>query len=85
MIFRFCRINLSDHVYLFLVVLLIFKVICNDLSDHVYIFHVVLLIFKVGRNNLSDHVPDSMITLGQRSILVGHSVGPTLTNYVGPT
>ena len=29
--------------------------------------------------------PDSMTTLDQRNILVGHSVGPTLTNYIGPT
>ena len=56
MIFRFCRIKLSDHIYLFLVVLLIFKVSRNNLSGHVYIFHVFLLIFKVGPNNLSGHV-----------------------------
>ena len=55
MIFRFCRNNLSDHVYLFLVVLLIFKVVRNNLSGHVYLFFVVLLI-KVGRNNLSGRV-----------------------------
>ena len=42
MIFRFCRNNLSDHVYLFLVVLLIFNVGRNSLSGHVYVFHVVM-------------------------------------------
>ena len=34
--------NLSDHVYLFLVILLIFKVSRNKLSGHVYVFHVVM-------------------------------------------
>ena len=34
---------------------------------------------------LFSQCPDSMITLDQRSILVGHFVGPTLTNYVYPT
>ena len=29
--------------------------------------------------------PDSMTTLGHRSILVSRFVGPTLVNYVGPT
>ena len=48
--------NLSDHVYLFLVALLIFKVGRNNLSGHVYLFLVVLLLFQVGRNNLNDHV-----------------------------
>ena len=39
MIFKFCDNNLSDHVYLFLVVLLIFKVGHNILCGHVYVFH----------------------------------------------
>ena len=34
---------------------------------------------------LVEGTPDSMITLGHRSILVGHSVGPTLSHYVDPT
>ena len=42
MIFKFSRNNLSDHVYLFLFILLIFKVCRNNLSGHVYIFHVVM-------------------------------------------
>ena len=42
MIFRFCRNNLSVHVYLFLDVLLIFKVGHNNISGHVYVFHVVM-------------------------------------------
>ena len=50
------RINLSDHVYLFFVVLLTFKFSRNNLSGHVYIFHVVLLIYMVDRNNLRGHV-----------------------------
>ena len=50
------NILISDHVYLFLVVLFIFKLSRNHFSGHVYIFQVFLLIFKVGRKNLSDHV-----------------------------
>ena len=42
MIFRFCCNNLSDHVYLFLVVLMILKVGRNNLSGHIYVFHVVM-------------------------------------------
>ena len=34
--------NLSDHVYLLLVVLLIFKIGRNNLTGHVYVFHVVM-------------------------------------------
>ena len=49
-------VNIIPTLYLFLVVLLIFKVGRNNLRGHVYIFQVVLLIFKVGRNNLNDHV-----------------------------
>ena len=36
------RNNLSDHVYIFLVVLLTFKVGRNNVSGHVYVFHVVM-------------------------------------------
>ena len=46
------------------------------------------ILFLIYINDLPDTTksnPDSMITSGQRSILVGHSVGTTLTNYVGPT
>ena len=39
------RNNLGGHVYLFLVVLLTFRVGTNNLSGHVYIFLAVLLIF----------------------------------------
>ena len=48
MIFRFCRNNLSDHVYLFPVVLLIFKVGRKkiNLGGHVYVFHVVMTLYR---------------------------------------
>ena len=48
---KLSRNNLSGHVYLFHVILLIFKVGRNNLSEHVNLFLVVLLIFWVGRNN----------------------------------
>ena len=57
------RNNVSDHVYLLLVVLLIFKIGRNNLSDHVYLLLVVLLIFKIGRNNLSGHVYDFRVIM----------------------
>ena len=37
-----CRNNVSDHVYLLLVVLLIFKIGRNNLSGHVYDFRVIM-------------------------------------------
>ena len=43
MIFRFCRSNLGDQVYLFLVVLLIFGVGRSGLGGHVCVFHVVMM------------------------------------------
>ena len=57
------RNNLSDQIYLFLVILIIFKVGRNNLSNHVYLFFVVLLIFKVSHNNLSGHVYIFLVVL----------------------
>ena len=51
MIFRFCRNSLSDHVYLYLVVFLIFKVGRIDLSGHVYVFHVVMTCYTSTCHN----------------------------------
>ena len=56
MIFRFCRNNLSDHVYLFLVVLLIFKVSRNNLSDNLYAFHDVMTCYTSTCQLKLDHV-----------------------------
>ena len=37
------------------------------------------------QNEVQPIYPDSMTTLGQRSILVSRFVGSTLADYVGPT
>ena len=57
MIFRFCCNSLSDHIYLFLVVLLIFMVGRNNLSGHVYAFLVVMKCYPQHVNiKQFDHV-----------------------------
>ena len=56
MIFRFCSNNLSDHVYL-LLVLLIFKIGRNNLTGHVYVFHVVMTCYtSTCQHKKLDHV-----------------------------
>ena len=58
MSFMFCRNNLSDHVYLFLVVLLMFKVGRNNLSGHCYVYHVVMTCYTstCQQQNKLDHI-----------------------------
>ena len=76
MIFRFCRNNLSDHVYLFLDVLLIFKVGRNNLNDHVYVFHVVMTCYTLT----CQHQDQDSLLVKRRND--SHSPGPVIRELV---